>query len=65
MIDWKKEILSDVILYTGNDGFNAYKIRSWPIDESGQGRFQLCIDDYHKGNFKTLKEAKQFANMGY
>jgi hypothetical protein len=65
MIDWKRQILSDVTLYTGSDGFNDYEIRSWPTDESGEGRFQLCVDDYHKANFKTLKEAKKFAEMGY
>ncbi len=41
--------------------YNSFEIRSWPYDESGEGRFQVCMNDYDKGNCKTLQEAKDHA----
>ena len=52
-------------VYTAKCDYYEYEIHSWPYDESGEGRFQLCIDGYHKDNFKTLREAKEMAEKGW
>lgn len=65
MIIWKYKKVDQMPVYTGHDEHSEYEIRSWPYDESGEGKIQLCVDGYHKGNFKTMKEAKAFAERGW
>lgn len=65
MFTWTRQKIDGMTCYFSKATFNGsvyeYEIRSWPYDESGDGRFQLCIDGYHRGNYKTLTEAKQYA----
>jgi len=65
MFTWKRNKVDDVPIYTATSGYDDFEIRSWPYDESGEGRFQLCHNGYNAGNFKTLKEAKSFVEEGY
>ena len=65
MIKWEQQKIDGMMIYFGKDDYSTYEIRSWPYDESGDGKFQLCKNGYHEGNFKTLREAKQFADVEY
>jgi hypothetical protein len=65
MINWKRTKIDGMPIYTAKCDYYEYEIRSWPYDESGNGRFQLCIDGYCKGNFKTLTEAKEITEKGW
>ena len=60
-LTWKRAKIDDMQVYTASDEYNTYEIRSWPYDESGDGRFQLCRSGYHVANCSTLTEAKQYA----
>jgi hypothetical protein len=60
MLTWKKQKAEDMPIYTAKDQYSNYEIRSWPYDESGEGRFQACKDGYHKGNFERLADAKDY-----
>jgi len=65
MIEWKRKKCDGMMIYFGKHEYSTYEIRSWPYDESGEGRYQLCVDDYHKGHCKTLAECKDWAERGY
>ena len=65
MLTWKQQKNHGMPVYTAKCDYYEYEIHSWPYDESGEGRFQLCIDGYHKDNFKTLREAKEMAEKGW
>ena len=62
---WNIQKNDGMMIYKANDEYNEYVIRSWPYDESDEGKFQLCVDGFHKGNFKTLKSAKEFIEWYY
>ena len=64
-LEWKRSKVDGIIIYEAKDEYNSFEIRSWPYDESGEGRFQLCADGYHKGQFHKLREAKYCAEQGH
>jgi hypothetical protein len=64
-LNWKRSKSDGMTIYNAKDEYHSYEIRSWPYDESGDGKFQLCKDDFDKGHHKTLGEAKEFAEQGY
>lgn len=60
-MNWKRKKIDGIVIRTSKNEYgDFFEIRSWPYDESGEGRFQLCKNDFHKGKFKTLKDAKSF-----
>ena len=61
MLTWKRTKFDGIFVYNAQDEYDSYEIRSWAYDESGEGRFQLCKNGYHVANFKTLTDAKNFA----
>ena len=61
-LNWKRSKLDGIIIYTAKTEFNNYEIRNWGIDESGDGKYQVCINDYHKENFHTLNESKDYCD---
>ena len=60
-MNWKREKIDLMNIYFASNEWHKFEIRNWIIDESGQGKYQLCIDGYDKGHFHLLREAKQFA----
>ena len=59
MLDWKRTLSTDCTIYNASDEYDTFEIRSWPYDESGEGRFQVCENEYHYCNTHTLREAKE------
>ena len=57
-LEWKRTKEDGMPIYKAGTEYNNFEIRSWPYDESGEGRFQVCMNDFHKHNCKTLSEAK-------
>jgi len=64
-LTWKRTKEDGMPIYRAKDEYHSYEIRSWPYDESGDGKFQLCKDDMDKGNHKTLADAKEFAEQDW
>lgn len=60
-MNWKRKKIDMMNIYFASNDWHKFEIRNWEIDESGEGKFQLCIDGYDKGHFHLLREAKQFA----
>ena len=65
VLTWNSSKSDGMMIYNSKDDYLEYEIRGWPYDESGEGRFQLCVHEFHRGNFKTLKEAKEAASQGW
>ena len=61
MLEWTKSKADGMPINKAKTEYNEFEIRSWPYDESGDGRFQVCMNGYDKGNCKTLTEAKEYA----
>ena len=62
-MNWECTKVDGIPIYRASNDYWKFEIRTWPYDESGEGRFQLCKDDYHVANFKTLNEAKDMADV--
>jgi len=62
-LTWTKTKCDGISIYSANDEYNNFEIRSWGYGgvDHDEGTFQLCVDGYHKGNFKTLAESKDAA----
>lgn len=64
MLKWKKEKTGGITTYKASDFYSEYEITVLPFDEV-EGKYQLCIDGRHKGNFHSYWRARRFAELSW